>query len=65
MKKTKFSETQIVKAIHEHEKGRQAEDICRELGVSTVTFYKWRQKYGGMDVAELKGSRSWKKRTAG
>ena len=54
MKKTKFTETQIVKAIHEHEKGRRAEDLCRELGISTVTFYKWRQKYGGLEVSELR-----------
>lgn len=54
MKKSQFTETQIVKAIQEHENGRKAEDICRELGVSNVTFYKWRQKYGGLEVAELK-----------
>jgi putative transposase len=54
MKKSQFTETQIVKAIQEHEKGRKAEDLCRELGISTVTFYKWRQKYGGLEVAELK-----------
>lgn len=40
MKKTRFSETQIVKAIQEHEKGRKAEDVCRELGISTAAFYK-------------------------
>jgi putative transposase len=54
MKKSKFTETQIVKAIQEHEGGRKAEDICRELGISTVSFYKWRQRYGGLQVAELK-----------
>jgi putative transposase len=54
MKKSQFTETQIVKAIQEHENGRKAEDICRELGVSTVTFYKWRQKYAGLQVAELR-----------
>jgi putative transposase len=54
MKKTKFTETQMVKAIKDHENGRKAEEICRELGISTVTFYKWRQKYGGMEVADLK-----------
>ena len=54
MKKSRFTETQIVKAIQEHEKGRKAEDLCRELGISTVTFYKWRQKYAGLEVAELK-----------
>lgn len=54
MKKSQFTESQIVKAIQEHEKGRKAEDVCRELGISTVTFYKWRQKYAGLEVAELK-----------
>lgn len=44
----------MVKAIKDHENGRKAEEICRELGISTVTFYKWRQKYGGMEVADLK-----------
>jgi putative transposase len=53
MKRTKFTEVQIVKAIKEHEAGRKAEDICRELGISTVAFYKWRQRYGGLDVKEL------------
>lgn len=54
MKKTTFTETQIVRAIQEHEHGRKAEDICRELGITTAAFYKWRQRYGGMEVAELK-----------
>ena len=54
MKKTKFTETQIVKAIHEHESGRKAEDICRELGITTAAFYKWRQRYGGMEVSDVK-----------
>jgi putative transposase len=54
MRKTKFTETQIVKALQEHENGKDAKDICRELGVSTAAFYKWRQRYGGMQVNELK-----------
>ena len=54
MKKTRFTETQIVKAIQEHEGGRDAKDLCRELGISTAAFYKWRQRYGGLDVSELK-----------
>jgi putative transposase len=54
MKKTRFTETQIVKAIQEHEGGRKAEDICRELGITSAAFYKWRQRYGGLQVAELK-----------
>ncbi len=54
MKKSNFTETQIVKAIQEHEAGRKAEDICRELGITTASFYKWRQRYGGMEVSEVK-----------
>ena len=54
MKKSQFTETQIVKAIKEHEAGRSAEDISRELGISTTAFYKWRQKYSGLELTELK-----------
>ena len=54
MKKSNFTETQIVKAINEHEAGRKAEDICRELGISTAAFYKWRQRYSGMQASEVK-----------
>jgi putative transposase len=54
MKKTQFTETQIVKAIQEHEGGRDAKELCRELGITTAAFYKWRQRYGGLDVSELK-----------
>ena len=54
MRKTRFTETQIVKAIQEHENGRDAKEICRELGITTAAFYKWRQRYGGMGVSELK-----------
>jgi putative transposase len=54
MKRSRFTETQIVKAIQDHENGRKAEDICRELGITTASFYKWRQRYGGLQVNELK-----------
>lgn len=54
MKKSRFTETQIVKAIKEHEAGRKAEDICRELNITTASFYKWRQRYGGMEASEVK-----------
>jgi putative transposase len=54
MKRSQFTETQIVKAIKEHEAGRSAEDISRELGISTTAFYKWKQKYSGLEMAELK-----------
>jgi len=54
MKKSRFTETQIVKALKEHESGRSTEDICRELGINKATFYNWRKKYGGMESNELK-----------
>lgn len=52
--KSNFTEAQIVQAIREHEGGRKADDICRELGISSAAFYKWKQKYGGMEPSDLK-----------
>ena len=54
MKKSRFTETQIVKAINEHEAGKKAEEICREMGITPATFYNWRQKYSGMQAREVK-----------
>lgn len=54
MKKSTFTETQIVKLIKEYDAGRDAGDICRENGISKATFYNWRKKYCGMESAELK-----------
>lgn len=54
MKKSRFTESQIVKALKEYEAGRTSEDISRELGVNKATFYSWRKKYGGMETSELK-----------
>lgn len=64
MKKSKFTETQIVKAVKEHEAGRKAEDLCRELGITTATFYKWRQRYGGMEASEVKKMRDLQEENA-
>lgn len=50
MKKSKFSDSQIVDALKRVENGLSVPEICRELGISAATFYKWRAKYGGMDV---------------
>ena len=50
MKKQKFSESQIVKALKEHEAGRNAEDLSRELGINKATFYNWRKRYSGMET---------------
>jgi len=54
MKKTRFSESQIIKAIKENEAGRKVEDISRDLGINPGTFYNWRKKYSGMEVSHLK-----------
>jgi putative transposase len=53
MKRSKFSDSQIVDAVKRVEAGINVPDICRELGISTATFYKWRAKYGGMDVTMM------------
>jgi putative transposase len=53
MKITKFTESQIVKILKSSEQGVPVTDICREHGISNSTFYKWRSKYGGMDVSML------------
>ena len=54
MKRSKFTESQIIKALKENEAGKSAELISRELGISKGTFYTWRKKYGGMEVSHLK-----------
>ena len=54
MKKTRFTETQIVKALKEYEGGRSSEAICRELEISRATFYNWKAKYGGMESSDVK-----------
>ena len=51
MKKSKFSDSQIMDALRRVEAGLPVPDLCREVGISTATFYKWRAKYGGMDTA--------------
>lgn len=54
MKKKRFSPQQIAKILKEFEEGKSAAEISREYGVSQAAFYKWRQRYGGMDASELK-----------
>jgi len=54
MKKSKFTESQIIRALKENEAGRSVEEISRELGINKGTFYNWRKKYGGMEVSHLK-----------
>lgn len=54
MKKSKFTEVQIIRALKENEQGRSVGEISREMGVDKSTFYYWRKKYGGMEVAHMK-----------
>lgn len=54
MRKARFKETQIVRAQKEVEGGRQVKDVCREYGISDATYYNWKTKYGGIEVADIR-----------
>jgi len=54
MKKSRFTESQIVGIIKRQESGSSVKELCRELGISEATFYNWKAKYGGMEVSDVK-----------
>jgi len=64
MKKKRYTEEQIISAIKQHESGVKVETICRQLNISNGTFYNWRSKYAGMEVAEAKRLRELEKENA-
>lgn len=53
MKNSKFTEVQIIKILSEQNQGKTVNEICREHGISQPTFFKWKSKYGGLDVNQL------------
>ena len=54
MKRSRFREEQIIGILKEHQAGLSAADLCRKHGISDATFYKWRSKYGGMEVSDAR-----------
>ncbi len=54
MRKSKFSEEQITMALRQAEVGTPVEEICRKLGVSQATFFRWKKHFGGLGIAELR-----------
>ena len=54
MKKSRYTDSQILAILKQHEAGTPVSELCREHGMSDATFYKWRAKYGGMDTSLMK-----------
>ena len=54
MKRSRFSEEQIIAILREQEAGAKTADVCRKHGISDATFYKWKTKFGGMEVSEAR-----------
>ena len=54
MKKTRFSEEQIIAVLREQKAGMKTADVCRKHGISSATLYAWKAKYGGMDVSQAR-----------
>jgi len=58
MKRSRFTEEQIIGILREQEAGAPTADVCRKHGVSSATFYKWKSKYGGLEVSDARRLRS-------
>lgn len=54
MKRSKFTEEQIIGILKEHQAGQSAKALCRKYGISDATFYKWRSQFGGMEVSDAR-----------
>lgn len=64
MKKSRFTESQIIGILKQKEAGMKTADICREHGISPATFYNWKSKYGGMEVSDVKRLRELEQENA-
>ena len=54
MKRSRFTEEQIIGILKQHESGVPTADVCREHGISSATFYKWKAKFGGLEVSDAR-----------
>jgi putative transposase len=64
MKRSRFTQEQIIGVLKEHQAGAAAADLCRKHGISDATFYKWRSKYGGMEVSDARRLRGLEEENA-
>ena len=64
MKQSRFTQEQIIGVLREHQAGAAAADLCRKHGISDATFYKWRSRYGGMEVSDAKRLRGLEEENA-
>ena len=64
MKKSRFSEHQIIHILKEVEAGRTTKDVCREYGISNATYYVWKSKFGGMEASDIKRMRDLEQENA-
>jgi len=64
MKRSRFTQEQIIGVLKEHQAGAAAADLCRKHGVSDATLYKWRSKYGGMEISDAKRLRGLEEENA-